>query len=376
MEGPPVQVYKTRRPATRRHTSSNLPATTTRPQVSLATSSALTIPAMFSAFSPIKLVNYVFGQTAPAPSGDRERKHHHRKAYKPAPLVSRLQQFKRLEHGARLGSQSSSSRASSLGSFSSSGSSSLTSSETVELDAPAPAPKVDQQQDTFFDMEIARLQIHNHRNGAGIAVADPFANGLGVRHLHRQASRDRFSLETLPKQAPPIFYHPEPSALRTPPSFIVRKWREWKNDVDSMAWDRQVLALVQGDLTAQRWALYQQRWDVALHDTEDCLPLIFHQIPWPVQEIVKTPEQIKAVDVHRYLFGTITLADLIPEIILPRLAQEIVRWRADRVELVLQNVVFYQREEVAIGAGIVYEILLEAEAAIKQSAVQRAECGL
>lgn len=381
---------------------------------------------MVSAFSPMKIVRYVLARALPFARARRQQQARRdrkaqRRSRKPAPLVSGLQMFRRLGHTSRASNLRSSSRSSSFVSHSSGWSSALSHSSSAAspgpsraqapvaaaVAAPAPAPNpvptppvpfedeaaADPRyldfDNTFLEMELARLQLRTHRNGGYADIPDPFADPSAALHFERQTSRDRVSLELMPNQMPPIFFRRlavPPSPLRTPPSFLrtpscfflrsprssfLRLWREWKGELEAQVWDRRVVAYAQGDTTAERWARYEKKWAFVLSDTEDSPPLAFCHVPWPIPEIAYGPEHITPEKVHRYLFCTDDL-DTVTLDMLPRLAREIRRWRADTFrKRVLPLVLNRQRDFIAGAAEIVYDILLAAELTIKRNALLR-----
>ncbi|KAJ7432887.1 hypothetical protein B0H11DRAFT_777298 [Mycena galericulata] len=328
--------------------------------------------AIAQAFSPRKLAQHLLfapPQHGPPPITTGNRKSQRPKSYKPPPLVTRLQQFKR-----QATSRASSSRSSS---YSSTGSSS-TSSESPPTPpsferAAADAVFLDDDA-VFLRMEFARLQLRSHWHGEQQADEEQNApwNPLEIPsildRMEHQHSRDRASLASLPTQAPPIFYRSfqAPTRPRTVPSRIIKEWHLMKLQVDALQWEKQTVARAQGDTTVERWAQYEKKWAVAL-DAEDSPPLAFCHVPWPIRDIAYEPRHITPLAVHQFLFCAETVDAVKPDV-LPRLAKEIRRWRPETFQVrVLPLVLPHQRELADDAAQLVLEILIAAQRDIKRS---------
>ncbi|KAJ7695406.1 hypothetical protein B0H17DRAFT_1131457 [Mycena rosella] len=332
------------------------------------------------------------------PKAPQDRKNRH-SSYKPAPLRSNLQQYKKRERSSQASLSPSSSH------YSSSSGSTASSDSGGSFEALAGSGSADSQTDAaFLRMEFARLQVqplssdtlmedveHSVRPGLARLFEDPCIQ----RWLEGQRQRDAASKESLPSQAPPLFYTPAhlrcaaidstlplpvPS-IRAAPSFApapsfgigraphqassaLKKWHCLQKEAESLRADQQVYARVRGTPSA-RYAEYNEKW-AALHAAPVAPTLTFADIPWPVILAPTHASHIMPVEVHQFVLcaklETITPAGQ------TRLNEEIKRFHPDKFAVrVLPLVLPRHRAAVAEAAAWVLDILLKARVEIKRA---------
>ncbi|KAJ6590671.1 hypothetical protein DFH09DRAFT_209562 [Mycena vulgaris] len=315
-------------------------------------------------------------------------------SYKPAPIRSRVHQYKK-----RLSRASPSPSTSSQSSFYSSASSGSTSSSDsdvapeVEMGPPPPSfepPTGDfavafAREGDFARFEFAKLQLGGRdcaSPGSGISPAPstPFTLPGAKIWLAAQRKRDDASIRHYPTSAPPIFYTNLPVQPVPPPppppaparplvrqsSYAMKHWRALQQKVEAVQQDQQALAHIRGtDVPTARWATYNKKWLRAL-DASDAPPLAFTDIPWPIMHIPHAPSHITPEEVHQFVLCAEPTA--VDQAGVLRLTAEIKRWHPDKFNVaVLPLVVELARPAVAEAAALVLRILLQARDDIKQN---------
>ncbi|KAJ7857306.1 hypothetical protein B0H14DRAFT_3448007 [Mycena olivaceomarginata] len=297
---------------------------------------------------------------APAPAAapsDNGRKSKHPKSYKPAPLVTPFQKYKKQER-ASWTSDTVSQYSESLASGSSGdSSSSLTPPDHADSIAPAhahPTPP------GSFE------SLHAVRVSEDVRLRMEFAKMRVRVHWHERPGRRAHQTQRVQTPAPatasaaPVAPAPPPPPH---PGLIVRRWNGRNQASNARREDREILARIRSSgaapSAAMRWARYERDWAVAL-DAEDSPMLRFRDVPWPVALAPFDGSHIHAVDVYQFVLCTSDLEN-VPADAVPRLTDEIERWQMDRFAAqVLPRVFPAQREDVAAAAGAVLDILLKA----------------
>ncbi|KAJ7275183.1 hypothetical protein B0H12DRAFT_1227708 [Mycena haematopus] len=189
------------------------------------------------------LVPFNFGQWlcphahAPIPPPCvRKRKSKLAKSYKPAPLVTPFQKYKKQELALLL----------------------VIFVLFIHASGGTHSPPIDPQTDLVpeiirLQLEFGKLRLRPHSRG-GRPLRNVFNHPHVRRRLERQRWHDEASLALLPTQAPPIFYtNPlalAPSPFPAPPSppfarqYAVQKWHRLKKEADAVKEDREIYAQI------------------------------------------------------------------------------------------------------------------------------------
>ncbi|KAF8189818.1 hypothetical protein K438DRAFT_1971335 [Mycena galopus ATCC 62051] len=322
---------------------------------------------------------FQFPRAPLASPGGKGRKSKLPKTYKPAPLVTPFQKYKKQERASWLSDTSSQ--------YSSSGSSSSSSSSSIPSDTNGNPTPPGSSPPSFFEptgtsdalvpdhvrlrMEFARMRLRGHSRG-GRAVHNAFDNPAVRRRLDAQRLHDHASMQLLSTQVPHVvtsdplalapFVAPAPA-----PSFIVQKWHGLKKEAEARREDQAVYEKIYEQIrnvnpaATVRWRAYEQRWAFALGAAAgDAPPLRFQDVPWPISLTPRDGSHIHAVDVYQFVLCTTDL-DNVPQYAIPRFTQEIQRWQTERFAAeVLPRVIPSERESVVAAAGAVLDILLKA----------------
>jgi hypothetical protein len=206
---------------------------------------------MWSALAPFNL-----GQWLPyTPHNVHRRKSKLPKPYKPAPIVTPFQKYKRQERVSLMSEDSDSEY--------SSASSSSSSCSSTSSDGPTSAPHPPLgyfeaqthppvSEDARLQMEFAKIRLRPHWDGGHPVPMDiVFEHPHVRRRMDRQRLHDRASLALLPSQAPRLFYSnplelgPSPAPRAPSPhrsSHIVQKWNGMVKAADAAEEDREVYA--------------------------------------------------------------------------------------------------------------------------------------
>ncbi|KAJ7755321.1 hypothetical protein DFH07DRAFT_1028248 [Mycena maculata] len=347
--------------------------------------------AIAQAFSPIKLAQQLilpaFGPLpTPLLHGDSgSTRKAHRKSYKPPPLCSNFQRFRKR---AQASAARASSPYSASSSVSSSSASSLASGDFVYPDADTRATD---NEDAFFRMEFTRLRLLGHAHGGPQAGEWAALQYPGTaQRLQRQLPRDRASLAAPPTHAPTATYqrafvvkkwralktdvdtlygnraqraNAAPPLATPSPSFFVQRWHARRKCIEARAYDKQALARVHA---YYRWQTYERDWAAALAGA-DAPRLLFAHVPWPCTPAPAAPRDITPRAVHAFFAHAAELDAVRPDAV-PRLRQEMQRFRAETVRAqILPRVVPHQRAAVEAAAELVLGILVAAHADIMET---------
>ncbi|KAJ7207172.1 hypothetical protein GGX14DRAFT_636563 [Mycena pura] len=316
------------------------------------------------------------------------------RAYKPLPLVSRVQKYRRQEQVG--GVQAHPSDLSSCASDRSSSTDSTSTTATAELALPPPAPasrfepqpqpgeEIDALSTAFFRVELTKMRLRAHCHRPLAPAQDLFGHPHVRRRLEQQSTRDAACFSTFgiaraihlkagvgaaapgcasPAPAPPVLAAPAPCLPRTRSrsSAAVQAWRARQRAAETEQADRAAYARARKHERSPahaRWHAYKKRWVAALDPL--AAPLTFTDVPWPVAHVPHSGADITPVEVHRFVLCAEALEG-VPRAAVQWLRAEIARWRAERVAAqVLPRVVEDQREAVARAAEHVLDILLAA----------------
>ncbi|KAF7349302.1 hypothetical protein MSAN_01719700 [Mycena sanguinolenta] len=333
------------------------------------------------------------GQYFQLPYGARGKNSGHKsklpQTYKPVPLATPFQKYKKQQQISLSSTETASQYFSADSSLSPS-------------DAPPPplfesAPDAVVPDDVRLPMEFARLRIRGHSRGRRPRAF--FTHPAVRRRLEHQRWHDIASVHIPATHVPPSNNAPAapaPVPIRQS-SLIVRQWHGLKQEVEALRADMATYAHIRSNTNPgvdgstssaglrrspnqrtppshspaqpepRSWQQYEKRWAAALaepEDPSDPIPMLrFHDIPWPTTRLPGLPvdeSHIRALDVHMFVLGASDLKKLPPDA-MARITAEIERWRPQRfVTQVLPRVVPFEQEAVIAAADAVLDILLKA----------------
>ncbi|KAJ6519681.1 hypothetical protein C8R45DRAFT_30928 [Mycena sanguinolenta] len=213
---------------------------------------------LWSVLAPLNLGQWLCPHTPIAPPPARRRKSKLAKSYKPAPLVTPFQKYRKQEL-AQLVSEASESSESEYSQYSDDSGSSFSLSSSSSSSTPTEEPTENTPPDNYFDqppipehirlqLEFAKLRVRPHLNGGRPLERDVFDHPLVRRRLELQQQHDQQSLDLPPTQAR-VFYNnplalapsPFPAAPAPPVArqYVVQRWHGLKKEAEAVKEDRQ-----------------------------------------------------------------------------------------------------------------------------------------